>query len=273
MKKPIKILCADNNPLYLKSVREFLELQGYQVLTAVSPNEAKELAARENFSLAILDPRLANNADEQDQSGLQLARELDPALPKVIFTAFPTWELVRESLSSVDDGLPLATGFISKEDGLEALLATVKKILSETQRENDKMQVFLSYSQKDEPLARKMMATLEQAGLDVWDAKREILPGDNWGEKIGKGLKKSDAMVVLLSPESVESPNVKRDIEYALVNRAFEQRLIPVIVGDPQRIPSEKIPWILRRLTMISLPDNGRTEGFDQVVAALRAAA
>ena len=155
---------------------------------------------------------------------------------------------------------------------MEVLLATIKRVISETQRKDDKMQVFLSYSQKDEPLARRMMATLEQAGLGVWDAKREILPGDNWGEKVGKRLKESDAMVVLLSPDSVDSLNVKRDIEYALVNRAFEQRLIPVLVGDPQQIPPEKIPGILRRLNMVSLPGNGHTEDLNQVVAALQAA-
>ena len=46
------------------------------------------------------------------------------------------------------------------------------------------MKVFISYSSKDEALATKIVESLEEAGLDAWYKKREILPGDNWAEKI-----------------------------------------------------------------------------------------
>ncbi|MFN0123937.1 MAG: toll/interleukin-1 receptor domain-containing protein [Blastocatellia bacterium] len=116
------------------------------------------------------------------------------------------------------------------------------------------MQVFLSYSPTDRTLARRIRNVLETSGLHVWDAEREIMPGDNWAEIVGQALKTSEAMVVLLTPHSVQSPRIMGDIDYALGNMAYAKRLIPVLAGAPESFPQGKIPWILRRLGMVSLP-------------------
>ena len=44
----------------------------------------------------------------------------------------------------------------------------------------------------------------------------EVLPGDNLPLKIGEALKQADAMIVVLSPEAVESNCIRHEIEYAL---------------------------------------------------------
>ncbi|MEW6211423.1 MAG: toll/interleukin-1 receptor domain-containing protein [Acidobacteriota bacterium] len=133
------------------------------------------------------------------------------------------------------------------------------------------MKVFISHTRKDTDLARKVAAVLKEAGLDVWFDANEILPGENWAEKISDALKESEAMVVLLTPEALESNSVQWEIGYALGEKTYDKRLIPVIVGDPDEMPSEKIPWILRRLRMINLPErNINEEGIRQIATALR---
>jgi hypothetical protein len=133
------------------------------------------------------------------------------------------------------------------------------------------MQVFISYSHADERLARKLTKSLLQAGLQVWDAEREILPGDNWAKKIAEGLEESEAMVVLLTPDAVRSQAVRREIDYALGKKSFDKRLIPVLVGSPDEFPEHSIPWILRRLNMINLPEHGQDEeGIRQITQALK---
>jgi hypothetical protein len=122
------------------------------------------------------------------------------------------------------------------------------------------MKVFISYSNKDEALATKIVTYLEAAGLDAWYDKREIMPGDNWAEKIAKGLRESDAMVVLLTVNALDSESVRRDIDYALSERSFNRRLIPVLVGDSEDFRSSQIPWIFSRLNTIKLPTNGKNE-------------
>ena|SRR5829696_2501329 len=133
------------------------------------------------------------------------------------------------------------------------------------------MQVFISHAHKDAPLARQVANILRESGLDVWDEEYEIMPGENWAEKISQALKESEAMVVLLTPEALESSNVLWEIGYALGKESYEKRLIPVIVGNPDRLPEEKIPWILRHLKTVNLPEQGKNEeGIRQIASALK---
>lgn len=104
------------------------------------------------------------------------------------------------------------------------------------------MQIFLSYARSDEAFARALSSQLVRRGFSVWSPGDEVLPGDNAWLRIGDALKKSKAMVVLLSPDSMRSEHVRREIEYALGDPNYEGRLFPVRVR-----PTEDIPWILRR--------------------------
>jgi hypothetical protein len=104
------------------------------------------------------------------------------------------------------------------------------------------MQIFLSYARSDETFARALSSQLERRGSSVWSPGEEVLPGDNLWLRTGEALKKSKAMVVLLSPDSMRSENVRREIQYALGDPNYEGRLFPVRIR-----PTEDIPWILRR--------------------------
>ena len=136
------------------------------------------------------------------------------------------------------------------------------------------MKVFISYAHNDEALAARIVASLEKAGLDAWYDKREIMPGDNWADKIAQGLRESDAMVVLLTAHALDSESVRRDIDFALSQKPFKRRLIPVLVGDSKGFPSHRIPWILNHLQTIKLPDNGKNEEqLNQIAQILKDAA
>ncbi|MGB8167490.1 MAG: toll/interleukin-1 receptor domain-containing protein [Chthoniobacteraceae bacterium] len=108
------------------------------------------------------------------------------------------------------------------------------------------MKVFISYSGSDEKWANLLRQRLPQEGIDVWNPGLEIAPGENWGLKYGKGLEASDAMIVLLSPDSAKSDWVRHEIEYALSAPRFRDRLIPVLVR-----PTADIPWILAKQKII----------------------
>ena len=117
------------------------------------------------------------------------------------------------------------------------------------------MKVFISHSHTDAALAARVSDALEKSGLDVWDPDRDILPGDNWAGEVANALEESEAMIVLLTPAAVDSPYVKREIEYALGAKNYSNRLIPVVVGDPDQFPASAIPWIVRRLPWFGLED------------------
>ena len=132
------------------------------------------------------------------------------------------------------------------------------------------MKVFISHAYTDEPLVKKIAAILEEAGLEVWDATRDVLPGANWPDEVARALKESKAMVVLLTADALRSSWVRREIEYALGEQNYRERLIPVLVSDPGELKKEDIPWILRRLHMIDMGEYAKEEdGISQIAQAL----
>jgi hypothetical protein len=103
-------------------------------------------------------------------------------------------------------------------------------------------QVFISYARADEDFAKALASQLTKRGLSVWNADDEVLPGDNIWLRIGEALRKSRAMVVLVSPDSMRSENVRHEIEYALGDPNYAGRVFPVQVR-----PTDDVPWILRK--------------------------
>lgn len=138
-----------------------------------------------------------------------------------------------------------------------------------TTEAGDRLKVFISHAYADADLARRIADVLQASGFQTWEDS-QILPGDNWGEKLGEALRESNAMVVLLTPDSLHSRNINYDISYALSNIDYKNRLIPVIAAPPEQLPKEEIPWILNKFHMIHLPDEDEEESLKKIAQALR---
>jgi hypothetical protein len=126
------------------------------------------------------------------------------------------------------------------------------------------VRVFLSYARADEKWARQIAALLTNSGLRVWDPEREVLPGDDLAAKLGKALRDSDAMVVLLSPEALESRWVRNEIESALGSERFRDRLVSVVLR-----PTKGIPWILQQLPHVRVTKDIGSVG-EEILALLK---
>jgi len=125
------------------------------------------------------------------------------------------------------------------------------------------MRIFVNYSWKDKEVARDIKSRLAAEGFDVW-RDEEVMPGDNWPLAVGGALDESDAMVVLLSPDAMDSETVVHGIQYALAESRFENRLFPVVVR-----PTRKIPAILRACSLVDWSKNPE-EALDHIVRGLR---
>lgn len=120
------------------------------------------------------------------------------------------------------------------------------------------MQVYISYARADQPLAKRVADVLRASGMTVWLGAEQILPGDNWGEHVGRALRESDAMVVLLTPNTAQSSNLEYDLGYALGSREYEGRVVAVKAGSVQELSHSEFPWILSKFPTIHLPHSGR---------------
>ena len=116
------------------------------------------------------------------------------------------------------------------------------------------MKIFLSYAAADKKWAESLrkMLPVELEGLSgprkvmVWDPAIDVEPGENWRLESGKALEEADAIVVLLSPDSMKSEFVRQEIEYGLASPHFRGRVIPVLLK-----PTKDVPWILRKMPFI----------------------
>lgn len=100
------------------------------------------------------------------------------------------------------------------------------------------MNIFLSYASDDRDYAQSLYSYLVAAGFNVEDPLEKHFPGDNVGKQIGSALEKSDAMVVVVTPEAQKSPFVNSEIQFALGSSRYKNRLIPVLIEG-----SIEAPW------------------------------
>lgn len=135
-----KLLLSDNDLDFLTILAEHLTRDGYEVVTANSSAEARRILEHGEIDLAILDIRLTNDNDENDITGLVLAKSIAPEIPKIIQTRFPTYEAVREALGSSFEGIPTAVDFVTKQEGPEALLTAIKSALKEANQKKEQFQ-------------------------------------------------------------------------------------------------------------------------------------
>lgn len=193
------ILFADNDPDFLQTRCEYLELAGHGIVTAQNPTEAKAILSLGGIDLAVLDIRLKDDDDEKDTSGLILAREVGFAVPKIILTGFPSVEAARFALGARLDGLPPAVDFIDKREGPQALVEAIEKALvSLPTRVQD---VFIVHGQDD--VARETVARfVEQLGLRAIILADQPSNGRTIIAKI-EHYSRVGFVIVLLTPDDI----------------------------------------------------------------------
>lgn len=113
------------------------------------------------------------------------------------------------------------------------------------------MKAYISHAVGDRTLAQKLVVAFRKHGVDAFDLYTDVYPGENWAERLSLALQESSAMVVPITPRSLQSPTLSYDLGYAPGEARFKGRLSSVI--SPEAAGSDRIPWILNRLPLFRL--------------------
>ncbi len=89
--------------------------------------------------------------------------------------------------------------------------------------------IFISYSRADAAFAHRLTASLREAGGDVWIDVADIRSGDDWSDAIQAALDQCAIMLLILSPEAMDSVNVASEWKYYLDEG---KTVIPVLLRD-----------------------------------------
>lgn len=86
--------------------------------------------------------------------------------------------------------------------------------------------IFLCHSSSDKHFVDRLAFDLEKINIGVWYDKWEIKVGDSLIERIQEGLENNDHLAIVLSPESVASEWVRRELNSALMKEIKEKRIV-----------------------------------------------
>lgn len=158
------ILLMDNDASFLDTYARLLKEEGYMVLQASTVEAAEALLQQRRLHLGIFDIRMLDEDDQNDLSGLLLAR--NPAyrhLPKLMLTGYPSYEYVREAMGAAESALPAAVNFISKEEGPAKLLQAVAQAFREHVRINPSLGIHWG----EEPVSFAHLAAVSYPGIET----------------------------------------------------------------------------------------------------------
>lgn len=89
--------------------------------------------------------------------------------------------------------------------------------------------IFITYSSKDQKVARTICTALENRGLACWISSRNVRPGQNFQEQIVKAIRGARIMVLVFTTNANNSNEIKKELALASQNNLV---VIPVRIED-----------------------------------------
>ena len=111
---------------------------------------------------------------------------------------------------------------------------------------NNIYQIFVSYPRKNAEFALQLARELKSEGFQVWFDQLDIQAGSRWDDEVQKALGECEIFMVILTPEAIESQNVKDEIGYAIDSG---KRILPLLLEKCD------IPFRLRRFQYVDFTE------------------
>lgn len=121
-------------------------------------------------------------------------------------------------------------------------------------------QVFFSYGRADNDFVLKLAKDLRAAGVNLWIDQLDIAAGDRWDRAVEEALEAASCLLVVLSPDSVESQNVMDEVSLGFDE---QKRIVPVLYRKCD------VPFRLRRLQHIDFTVS-YDSGLEELLKALK---
>lgn len=114
--------------------------------------------------------------------------------------------------------------------------------------------LFISYSSKDEMLARRLHADLQAKGVRCWFAPEDLKIGDRFHSRINEAIHLQDKLLLLLSKSAIQSDWVEVEVRAALEKERRQHRdvLFPVRLDNSVMETSQAWAAMLRQSRHIS---------------------
>jgi CheY-like chemotaxis protein len=97
--------------------------------------------------------------------------------------------------------------------------------------------IFVSYSRSDwDEYVEPLVMNVRDSGFDVWVDQHLLHGGDYWFDRINEALQSSNALILCVSPQALESKFVKMEYRYFFMR---DKPIIPVMCRPVDNLPAE----------------------------------
>lgn len=98
--------------------------------------------------------------------------------------------------------------------------------------------IFLSHNHKDKSFVKRLAAMLKSEGIVVWEDEAEIRIGESLLGKIEKGIYEANFVGAIISPNSINSDWVKKELEIAMTHEKYHNKIkVIAIVCEKCELP------------------------------------
>lgn len=100
--------------------------------------------------------------------------------------------------------------------------------------------IFISHSGEDRQWVRDFAAALRSQGSEVWLDEWRLRPGEPIQEEMEKGLRESDIVAFVITPQNIHGGNFMFELGAAI---GMGKRAVPILAKD---VPASELPFPLR---------------------------
>ena len=101
----------------------------------------------------------------------------------------------------------------------------------DSRRPSGTVSVFISYSRSDSVFVKDLANRLREAGCTVWQDISGLRGGQTWASGIDRAVRDSDALIVVLSPESSASEWVRKE---TLLAMKLHKPIVPILLRETE---------------------------------------
>lgn len=123
-------------------------------------------------------------------------------------------------------------------------------------------EIFLSHSDKDRRFASSLAEVLRRHNIPVWYSRSNLVGAQQWHDEIGAALERCNWFVLVLSPDSIKSRWVKHELLFALDNRRYNGKIVPLLLKPCKYT---KLSWTLPTFHVIDFTQK-RADGYHELL-------
>lgn len=256
-----EILIVDDDPTVCELLKTILMRNNHIVYIAYDGSQALEiLKVKPRICIVDTDvmmPKL---------SGLSLLKTIKSSWPHIevlIHTRFASIEAAVEMLEAgATDliGLPIQVGpYLFK---IEQML---KKINSDKLLAHLTGRVFISYAREDKKPVEALYEKLSGSGYHPWMDTKDLLPGEQWENKISNAIENSSFFLACLSEHSINKRGmVQKELRKGL--KVWENFTDKDIYLIPLRLQNISVPEQLKSFQWVDMFEE---DGWGRLIAAI----